>query len=309
MFAESPATTAGTKGATKPHSGRDQKSGLRRNPMDAARHDERRQREAAFHDQWASEIDPSDMLVDAPFTSVTALENQHILQQFGDLRGKRVLDYGCGAGEAGIYLAKLGAEVVAVDVSPKMLDVARELAHHHGVQIETRLVRDESIPGEDGEFDRVYGNGVLHHVDLAIARRELARVLDASGVACFIEPLAYNPVIEVYRRVARAVRTPDEAPLTFEDIERFRDCFEQVEHREFWLTTLSVFLKFFLIDRVHPKRERYWKKIYKDAAELERWFLPLKDVDEALLRRWPQLGRWCWTSVITLQRPRSGALR
>lgn len=274
--------------------------------MDAVQHDERRQREAAFHDRWASELDPSEMLVDAPFTSVTALENQYILRQFGDLRGKRVLDYGCGAGEAGVYLAKLGARVVGVDVSAKMLEVAQTLARHHGVQIETRLVTGEGIPAVEGEFDRVYGNGVLHHVDLTTTRRELARVLNASGVACFIEPLAYNPVIEVYRRIAQAVRTADEAPLTFADIDRFGECFEQVEHREFWLTTLSVFLKFFLIDRVHPKQERYWKKIYKDAPQLERWFLPLKDVDEALLQRWPRLGRWCWTSVVTLRGPRTG---
>ncbi len=274
--------------------------------MDTVRHEERRQREAAFHDRWASELDPSEMLVDAAFTSVTALENQHILKQFGDLRGKRVLDYGCGAGEASAYFAKLGAKVVGVDVSAKMLDVAQSLARHHGVQIETRLVDGDRIPASEGEFDRVYGNGVLHHVDLTTARRELARVLDASGVACFIEPLAYNPVIEAYRRIAQAVRTADEAPLTFADIEQFGECFEQVEHREFWLTTLSVFLKFFLIDRVHPKQERYWKKIYTDAAQLERWFLPLKDVDDMLLRRWPRLGRWCWTSVVTLRHPRAG---
>lgn len=264
---------------------------------------ERREREAVFHDQWAAAIDPETLLVDETFTSPTALENRYILEQFGDVRGKRVLDYGCGAAEGGVYLAKRGARVVAVDVSPGMLEAANRVAARHGVAIETRRVTENGIPADAGEFDLVYGNGVLHHVDLAVTRPELARVLAPTGTACFIEPLAYNPVIEVYRRLADTARTEDEAPLKFSDVERFRENFGEVTHREFWLTTLSVFLKFFLVDRVHPKTERYWKKIYTDAERLRWFFEPLARVDEKILARVPALGLLCWNTVITLRRP------
>ena len=267
---------------------------------------QRRHNESEFHDRWAAEIDPTDTLVDETFTSITAVENQHILAQFGDVRGKRVLDYGCGAAEGGVFLAKQGARVVGIDVSAGMLAAAQRLATRHGVEIETRQVTSDLIPAGDQEFDLIYGNGVLHHVSLPVAIPELARVMKPGGKGCFIEPLPYNPVINVYRRIAREVRTPDEKPLTFGDIERFRGSFGEVSHQEFWLTTLSVFLKFYLIDRANPNQERYWKKIYTDAGKLESFFGPLRNLDERLLKAIPPLRRLCWNTVITVAAPRRG---
>ncbi len=265
--------------------------------------DLRRQKEADFHDQWAADVRVSDALVDETFTAVTAIENQHVLSQFGDVQGLTILDYGCGAAEGGIYFAKRGAKVVAVDVSPGMLELAQKLAKHHGVKIETRLVCSDRIPGADNEFDRIYGNGVLHHVPLETAMPELARVLTDNGKGCFIEPIPYNPIINAYRKIAAAVRTDDERPISFEQIQGFRKDFGSVTHREFWLTALAVFLKFYLWDRVNPNQERYWKKIYTDAAELETFFAPLRDIDERILKAFPVLGRMCWNSVITLSKP------
>jgi SAM-dependent methyltransferase len=271
--------------------------------MSTAPDDVRRQREAAFHDGWAAEVDVGETLVDETFTSVTALENQHVLDVFGDVRGLTVLDYGCGAAEGGVFLAKRGARVTAVDVSEGMLDLAQRLAAHHGVEIETRAVETDRIPAADDEFDRIYGNGVLHHVPLTTAIPELARVLKPGGVACFIEPLPYNPLINVYRRIASEVRTDDERPLSFQQVRRFETAFGHVEHREFWLTTLAVFVKFYVWDRVNPNEERYWKKIFTDATEVEPFFTPLKRFDEWLLRHAPALGRLCWNTVITVSRP------
>lgn len=266
--------------------------------------DDRRQREAAFHDEWAADADVSDTLVDETFTSATAIENQHILGVFGDLNGLSVLDYGCGAAEGGIFLAKRGARVVAIDVSPRSLELAQALAAKNGVQIETRLVTDDKIPAADNEFDRVYGNGVLHHVPLDVAMPELARVMKPTAKGCFIEPLPYNPLINVYRKIAKAVRTPDEHPLSFEQIQAFNQHFSDVSHREFWLTTLAVFVKFYVWDRVDPNRERYWKKIYTDAAEIAPFFRPLQRIDEAVLARVPGLGKLCWNTVISVASPK-----
>lgn len=266
--------------------------------------DTRRIKEATFHDRWASEANVDDILVDETFTAVTAVENQHVLSRFGSIHGKRVLDYGCGMAEGGIYLAKLGAAVTAVDVSPKMLEMAGRLATRRGVEIETRLVESDRIPANDGEFDLIYGNGVLHHVPLDSAIPELARVLRDEGTGCFIEPLPYNPLINVYRRIAKEVRTDDEKPLSFRQIQRFSAHFEAVDHDEFWLSSLAVFLKFFLWDRVNPNRERYWKKIYTDADRISSLFQPLNGLDRRLLRTLPKLGYLCWNTVITVARPR-----
>ncbi|HVR64966.1 MAG TPA: class I SAM-dependent methyltransferase [Polyangia bacterium] len=263
----------------------------------------RRSRESAFHDQSAEAIDLDSVLVDQTFTAVTAVENQYVLSQFGDVRGKRVLDYGSGLSEGGIYLAKLGADVVSVDVSAKMLASAQVLAGRHGVKLETRLVTGETLPAETDEFDLVYGNGVLHHVPLETAVPELVRVMRREARGCFIEPLPDNPLINVYRKMANRVRTVDERPLTEADREGLRRHFGAVAHREFWLTTLAVFLKFYLIERVHPNDQKYWKKIYSDADRLAGLFAPLSRLDERVLARFPRLGRYCWTTVITVDRP------
>jgi len=264
---------------------------------------DRLRREAEFHDRWAEEIDPDHALVDESFTSVTAMENDYILRVFGDVRGKRVLDYGSGASEAGVFFAKQGATVVAVDVSDGMLAAARKLADHHGVKLETRQVTGSRIPADDREFDLVYGNGVLHHVDLKQAVPELARVMKPEAHGAFVEPLSYNPAIEVYRHLAKTVRTPDEHPLSFGSISAFEPYFRHIEHREFWLLSLSVFAKFFFLDRVHPSKERYWKKVYTDAPRIERWFKHLRSADEVLLRRLPLLRYLCWNTVIHVSQP------
>jgi SAM-dependent methyltransferase len=264
----------------------------------------RLKREAEHHDRFAAGANVAEVLVDEAFTSITAQENQYILEQFGSLEGLKILDFGCGFAEGGVYFAKLGASVVAMDVSEGQLEQARRLAAHHGVSIETRLVKGSLVPAADGEFDRVYGYGVLHHVAHDVVVPELARVMKPDGLGCFMEPLPYNPIINVYRKIASAVRTPDERPVTMEDIERFRNYFGRVEHREFWLLTLLVFFKFLLWDRANPNKERYWKKIYTDAKALEPMMRPLRSLDDRLLSRFPALGRMCWTTVITLAQPR-----
>ncbi len=259
---------------------------------------DRLSREAEFHDRWAAEIDPSTALVNESFTAITALENSYVTKEFGDVRGLRLLDYGCGAAEAGVYFAKQGAKVVAVDVSPGMLDAAQRLAAFHGVSIETRLVTGQAIPAEGAEFDRIYGNGVLHHVDMNLAVPEIARVARPDAVGCFIEPLSYNPAIAVYRRLAEAVRTPDERPLRFRDIKRFEPYFGSVSHREFWLTSLAIFGKFFFVDRAHPSRERYWKKVITDGPANAWWFRWLPEIDDKILSNVPFLSAMCWNTVI-----------
>ena len=57
------------------------------------------------------------------------------------------------------------------------------------------------------------------------------------------------------------------------------------------------------MDRVHPSKGRYWKKIYTDADRISGLFSALKRVDDGLLAI-PPLRRLCWTTVITVSQPR-----
>jgi SAM-dependent methyltransferase len=255
-------------------------------------------RESEFHDDWAASEDPTKVFVDESFEACTAPENRQIRAWLGDIRGLELLELGCGCGEASVFFAKLGAKVTATDLSPGMLDLTKRVADHHHVELATKVASSEVLPFPDQSFDIVYGANVLHHSDIAKAIQEVNRVLRPGGRVCFWDPLAANPVINVYRRMASKVRTPDEHPLTTKDLRFLSSSFSNVEIKYFWFCTLLIFLKFYLIDRVHPNQDRYWKKIIREAKQLERLYTRLEKMDRFILRCLPFLKRWCWNVTV-----------
>lgn len=261
-------------------------------------------REARFHDAWASSTELDDIEVMAAFEAPTALENQYILERMGPLQGRRILDVGCGLGESSVYFALNGARVTALDLSPGMVELAGRLASRHGVEIEGVVASAESFNVPDGEFDLVYAANLIHHVtdrDAFLGR--VVRALKPGGSFFSWDPLAYNPVINVYRRMATAVRTEDEEPLTFDDVARARRHFGHVEHREFWILSLILFLKYFLVDRVHPNQDRYWKRILRETPRSLRWWRPLAAADRVLTRL-PFVKRLAWNIVLCATKDR-----
>jgi len=197
-----------------------------------------------------------------------------------------------------VYFAKQGARVTATDLSFGMLRLVRRVAHLHGVRLSTAKLSADTLPFPDNCFDVVYAANLLHHVPKERCLDEVVRVLKPGGRAAFWDPLKHNPVIRVYRHMAREVRTPDEAPLGMRDLRLFRSRFARVEYRTFWLAALWVFMRFFLIERVSPSKERYWKKIIADADRLAPHYQPLANLDERVLSLLPFLGRYCWNIVV-----------
>jgi len=259
--------------------------------------------EQAFHDAWADTIDPATVPVFETFNASTSPEPQWLRGQMGDLRGKRVLDLGCGAGEAAVYFAYEGAEVVAADLSPGMLEVARRVAALHGVKIGTQACSAENLSAfADASFDIVYAANLLHHVNIERCLDEVRRVLRPGGIGAFWDPLAHNPAINVYRRMARAVRTADEHPLRRSEMYSFRKRFAEVRTRFFWFSALLVFVKFYLVDGIHPSSDRYWKRILTHERELRWLYRPLAALDRVLLAVLPVLGWWCWNIGIVVRR-------
>ena len=90
---------------------------------------------------------------------------------------ERFLEVGCGMGDLADRVQKeLDAQVVAVDISPRMV----ELTKARGVDV--HLADVQSLPFADGVFDCVAANWVLYHVpDLDRALSELERVLRRGG--------------------------------------------------------------------------------------------------------------------------------
>lgn len=261
------------------------------------------ERERAFHDEWAEGIDPAAVKVRESFTGSTSPEGAWIAAELGDLQGQRVLELGSGAGEGAVYFALRGADVVATDLSPSMLDVVRRVADRHGVSVQTRVASaDDLSQFEEGSFDVVYAANLLHHVDIAPCLDEVRRVLKPGGRAAFWDPVAHNPAINVYRRMAMGVRTPDEHPIRRRDMALFATRFREVRRRFFWLSALLVFVKFYLVDRIAPSEDRYWKLIIDREPELRWWIRPLLAFDRALLTVIPVLGWWCWNIAVVVRK-------
>jgi ubiquinone/menaquinone biosynthesis C-methylase UbiE len=261
------------------------------------------QREAAFHDAWASSTPLGDVLVRECFEAPTALENQFIFSRMGPLAGKKLLDVGAGLGESSVYFALQGAVVTTVDISPQMVATALRLGKKFGVQLEGIVSSAEDLKLPANTYDIVYAANTIHHVhDRASLFEQLSRALKPGGMFFSYDPLAYNPVINLYRRMATEVRTPDEAPLGTADIRLARKYFAEVQHREFWISTLLLFVKYYLIDRVHPNDDRYWKRILRETKESLWWWTPLRAVDR-LLTRLP-VARWLgWNVVLWGRKP------
>lgn len=255
--------------------------------------------EREFHDEWARSIEPADVMVTQSFNASTSPESRWLFEQMGELRGKNLLDLGSGAGEAAVFFALQGAGVVATDISPEMLKVVERVAELHGTRLETRVCSAEDLSiFEDGSFDVVFGANLLHHIEIESCLKEVERVLKPGGIAAFWDPVQYNPVINVYRRMAANVRTPDEHPIRIEDMKTFKRHFKSVRKRFFWLFTLLIFLKFYLIDRIHPGNDRYWKRILTHEKEIAWLYKPLAVLDTVVLRLVPILGWWSWNVAV-----------
>jgi 2-polyprenyl-3-methyl-5-hydroxy-6-metoxy-1,4-benzoquinol methylase len=126
--------------------------------------------------------------------------------------GMAVLELGCGTGYFTQELARSGADITAIDVSPELLDIARANCSAPNVRYEIQNAYELSYP--DSIFDSVVGSSVLHHLEIEDALRQIHRVLRPGGTMFFTEPNMLNPQIAIQKNVAwvkqRLGDSPDE---------------------------------------------------------------------------------------------------
>ena len=100
--------------------------------------------------------------------------------------GARVLDVACGTGVVAVTAARLGARVSGLDLTPELLEHARENARIAGVDIEWRQGDAEQLPYEDRAFDFVlsqFGHIFAPRPDVVVS--EMLRVLKPGGTIAF----------------------------------------------------------------------------------------------------------------------------
>ena len=108
------------------------------------------------------------------------------LRLVGDISGKDVLEFGCGAAELSISLTRRAARCIGLDASWRQLELARTLGAAEDVRIPLVHALGESAPFKDESFDLVVADyGVFLWVDPFLAVPEAARMLRSGGTLLF----------------------------------------------------------------------------------------------------------------------------
>lgn len=218
----------------------------------------------------------------------------HELSQM-PLEGLRVLDYGCGPADFGLWMATEGACVTLLDLSPLAIELGLKRAAASGAAARVDGVAADAsclpmLPA--AEFDLVFACAALHHtMKYPGALEELARVMKPAARLVLCETWGGNPLLNM----ARAVR----ARLQGEQEEQGEDII--LSRRELgllkpWFGDVRVrHLSLFAMGK-RLLRGRFRNPAARAAVTV------LEAVDRPLLALCPPLGNWCGEAVITARR-------
>ncbi|MBD3308949.1 methyltransferase domain-containing protein [candidate division KSB3 bacterium] len=155
----------------------------------------------------------------------------------------KVLEIGCGTGYLTQELAKSEAHIIAIDISPHLLCIARRDIQAPNIQFLLENAYQLSFP--DQVFDSVIGSSVLHHVNIDLALEECYRVLKPGGTIYFTEPNILNPQIAVQKNIPylkkRLGDSPDETAFFKWTLSR------KLQHQGFTHVIIQAF------DFLHPQ--------------------------------------------------------
>ena len=207
----------------------------------------------------------------------------------GRLDGLHVLDVGCGDGENSILLARLGARVTGLDVSPRAIELAEKRAHLDNVANRTRFICAPVATAkmDERQFDVIWVDNVLHHLldELDVTMSALCGWARPGALFVAIEPVNRAPLLRRLRQFVpvKTDATPDERPLEERDLAVVRGYLSDFAMEPYHLFTRV--LRFVL-----PGMQ------YESASLPRRWLADaLAVTDRALLRHAPiaPLGGVC----------------
>ena len=122
----------------------------------------------------------------APLEVFTTAAAGRLVRHAGVRQGAHVLDVGCGTGVVAITAARMGARVVGADLTPKLLERARENSSIAQVHVDWHEADAEALPFKDAEFDIVLSQFAhMFAPRPEVATREMLRVLKPGGTIAF----------------------------------------------------------------------------------------------------------------------------
>ena len=209
------------------------------------------------------------------------------------LRGRRILDYGCGPADFGLWLATEGADVTLLDLSPVAIELAVKRAHASVVAVRGIAASANHLNMlADGEFDLVFACAALHHtLKYPGALEELARIMRPGARLVLAETWGGNPLLKAARKVR--ARMAGEAE-------------EQGEGMIFSRHELQALDRFFAGLSVEPMNLLAMAKRVLRGRFERSWarlaVRTLESIDGVLLAVAPPLRYWCGEAVVTGRR-------
>jgi 2-polyprenyl-3-methyl-5-hydroxy-6-metoxy-1,4-benzoquinol methylase len=193
----------------------------------------------------------------------TPFQLEYSYHLLGDVRGKTVLDYGCGGGENALLLASRGAQVTGIDISPELIEIAKRRLEINGLSAEFRAISGYDTGLPDASFDVVFCMAILHHLDLELARREVLRVLKPGGMLIVQEPVRDSRTYAFLRSLvpySSHDNSEYERPLRKEEIDIFAQGLQCEARRRFKLPFV-------------PLARMASRRLLLPAIRIDRWML------------------------------------
>lgn len=178
-----------------------------------------------------------------------------------DVRGKTVLDFGCGSGENLVPLVERGARVIGIDLSPELIELARQrlAAAKLEATVEVRSAYETGLP--DSSVDVIFCIALLHHLNIERVCREMRRILTKDGQIILQEPIRFSPSYARLRNLlpSRGNVSEYEHPLTRAEFAEINESFKADGVRYFRLPFVPLLSRIvgarrlFKVDRLFLK--------------------------------------------------------
>ena len=217
----------------------------------------------------ATPRDQLDRYRNPPADTPFALEYAFYL--LGDVRGKTVLDLGCGQGENTVPLIERGANVLAIDISPELIAITQQRLRDANLQADVSVGSAYETGLPDASVDVIFCMSLIHHLDIKLVRDEMRRILRPGGAVILKEPVRFSKTYAWLRSLLPAHEdiSEYEHPVTREEMATMTEPFLVEGARYFRLPFVPLITRILPATTVAAWRASGW--VLQQMPGLERF--------------------------------------